>query len=41
MSFNPDPTKQAVQVIFSHKHNKIDHPIIYFNNIEVKTANEH
>ena len=40
MSFNPDPTKQAVQVIFSRKHNKLDHPNIYFNNIEVKTVNE-
>ena len=41
MSFNPDPTKQAVQVIFSRKHNKNDHPSIYFNGMEVKTVNEH
>ena len=32
ISFNPDPTKQAVQV---------DHPKIYFNDIEVKTVNDH
>ena len=41
MSFNPDPTKQAVQVVFSRKHKKIDHPKIYFNDIEVKTVDEH
>ena len=41
MSFNPDPTKQAVQVIFSCKAQAIVHPKIYFNDIEVKTVNEH
>ena len=41
MSFNPDPTKQAVQVIFSRKAQAIVHPKIYFNDIEVKTVNEH
>ena len=41
MSFNPDPTKQAVQVLFSRKTNKIVHPKIFFNNTEVKTVNEH
>ena len=41
MSFNPDPTKQAVQVIFSRKAQTIVHPKIYFNDIEVKTVNEH
>ena len=32
MSFNPDLQKQAVEIIFSRKRNKIDHPGILFNN---------
>ena len=31
MRFNPDPKKQAQEVIFSRKINKIDHPLLYFN----------
>ena len=38
MSFNPDPTKQ---VVFTRKSKQIDHPKIYFNDIEVKTVNDH
>ena len=30
MSFNPDPAKQAEQVIFSTKVSKVEHPAIYF-----------
>ena len=41
MSFNPDPTKQAVQVVFKRKSKQIYHPKIYFNDIEVKTVNDH
>ena len=41
MSFNPNPTKQAVQIIFTRKSKQIDHPKIYFNNVEVKTGNDH
>ena len=41
MSFNPDPTKQAVQVLFSRKVKIIAHPKIYFNDVEVKSVNEH
>ena len=41
MNFNPDPTKQAIQVVFTRKSKQIDHPKIYFNNIEVKTVNDH
>ena len=41
MSFNPDPTKQAVQVVFLRKSKQIDHAKIYFNDIEVKTVNDH
>ena len=32
MSFNPDPSKQAQEVIFSHKINKPNHPPLTFNN---------
>ena len=35
MSFNPDPTKQAQDVIFSRKTSKKIHPKIFFNNIPV------
>ena len=35
MLFNPDITKQAQEVIFSRKHIKIDHPIVYFNEAAV------
>ena len=36
MSFNPDPSKRAQEVIFSHKIQKTCHPSIYFNNKPVK-----
>ena len=36
MSFNPDPSKQAQEVIFSRKTQKTCHPSIYFNNKSVK-----
>ena len=39
-SFNPDPTKQAIQVTFSRKAQTTAHPKIYFIDIEVKTMNE-
>ena len=32
MSFNPDPTKQAQEIIFSHKTSKRNHPGLLFNN---------
>ena len=38
MSFNPDPSKQAQEVIFSRKIQKTCHPSIYFNNKSVKTS---
>ena len=41
MSFNPDPSKQAEEIIFSHKRKTPDHPPIYFNNIEVKRVHDH
>ena len=36
MSFNPEPSKQAQEVIFSRKIRKTYHPSIYFNNKSVK-----
>ena len=38
MSFNPDPSKQAQEVIFSRKHQKIIHPSIYFNNNPIESV---
>ena len=35
ISSNPDPAKQAQEVILSRKHTKEDHPPIYFNDIPV------
>ena len=40
MSFNPDPTKPAEEIIFSRKLNQQVHPPL-FNNIMVKQVNEH
>ena len=37
MEFNPDPLKQATEMIFSCKKKKPDHPPIYFNGIKVVT----
>ena len=41
MSFNPDPQKQAVELVFSRKRNGIDHPVALFSNIPVEKVNEH
>ena len=42
MRFNPDPKKQAQEVIFSRKINKIDHPSLYFDQNLVKlSTHEH
>ena len=35
MSFNPDPSKQTQEVIFSRKINKDYHPPLVFNNNNV------
>ena len=32
MSFNPEVTKQAPEVVFSRKSQKVTHPTVYFNN---------
>ena len=36
MNFNPDPNKQAQEVIFSREINKINHPPLFFNKNLVK-----
>ena len=41
MRFNPDPKKQAQEVIFSRKINKIDHSPLYFNEDLVKSSSTH
>ena len=40
MSFNPDPTKPAQEILFSHKKPQA-HPPLFFNGVEVKRVNEH
>ena len=41
MSFNPDPSKQAQEVLFSNKVTKTNHPNIIFNGNKVqKSANQ-
>ena len=36
MGFDPDPSKQTQEVIFSHQIQNTCHPSIYFNNKSVK-----
>lgn len=36
MSFNPDPSKQAQEAIFSRKSGDVAHPVLYFNNSPVE-----
>ena len=39
MSFNPDPNKQATEVLFSTKNNRINHPPLFFNNFTITSTN--
>ena len=41
MSFNPDPTKRAVELVYSKNKSMIDHPVILFNNMNVMKVDEH
>ena len=41
MRFSPDHNKQAQEVFFSRKINKIDHPPLYFNQNLVKSSSTH
>ena len=38
MAFNPDPNKQATEVVFSRKNNLINHPLLYFNGVPVASS---
>ena len=40
MSFNPEPSKQAQEVIFTRKLQKKDYPLLYFNDSSVKETCE-
>ena len=40
MEFNPDPTKQANEVLFSYKRTPQNHPHLFFNGIQVAQVNE-
>ena len=41
LEFNPNPTKQAIEVLFSCKISKPDHPPLMFNGSVVKKMKEH
>ena len=41
MAFNPDPTKQAIEVLFSRTIKDINHPPLFFNNTLVSSQEEH
>ena len=41
MSFNPDPSKQAQETIFSRKKMKPSYPSVYFNNIPLSSTSVH
>ena len=41
MSFNPDPQKQVVELIFSKRKAEANHPVILFNNLPVLQVVEH
>ena len=40
MAFNPDPNKQANEVLFSCKQKQVDHPPLFFNGSPVKRVTE-
>ena len=39
MLFNPDPIKEAIELCFSHKWDKVVYPPLNFNNNDVQSAN--
>ena len=41
MSFNPDPNKQAQEVIFSRKTKKINHSHLTFNTVNQSISQKH
>ena len=41
MSFNPEPSKQPVEILFSNRKTKTVHPFLFFNGAIVNKVNEH
>ena len=41
MSFNPETSKQAVEILFSNRNTKTAHPFLFFNGIIVNKVNDH
>ena len=41
MSFDPDPTKQAIELLFSRKRSRGAHPPLFFNDQISASANDH
>ena len=41
MSFNPDPSKQATEILFTKKRNIVHHPPLFFNGAQVQRTDEH
>ena len=41
MAFNPETSKQAVQLIFSRKRVQMGHPEVYFNDMQVSSYDEY
>jgi ribonuclease P/MRP protein subunit RPP40 len=41
MAFNPDPNKQATEILFSCKKKQIDHPQLFFNGTPVSRLDSH
>ena len=41
MAFNPDPNKQAVEILFSQKKKEVYHPPLYFNSSSVISVDSH
>ena len=41
MSFNPDPNKQAAEMVFSRKRSDQNHPPLFFNNALVASASDY
>ena len=39
MLFNPDPSKQAIEICFSHKRDNEHYPTLVFNDTKVQLAN--
>ena len=37
--FNPDPSKQAIEIRFSHKRDNVSYPSLVFNDSKVQLAN--